>query len=121
MVLKLSICNMVHTYVVPTAQTNQTAKKMLQVWLALIGHHFSEVSFHSRMCSEHFINGQKTKDSIPEIFPWQRHSVITAMTNTDPHNVSSKITSQDTPQGTSRYSSSSRSHPYHHNIQHHHI
>ena len=76
--------------------TLPTTKKVLQVWLALIGRHFSEVSFHSRICSEHFINGQKIKDSIPEIFPWQRQSVITAMTNADPHNVSSKVTSQDT-------------------------
>ena len=101
---------MVHTCVVPGCHnrsnkpsckglkfyTLPTTKKVLQVWLALIGRHFSEVSFHSRICSEHFINGQKIKDSIPEIFPWQRQSVITAMTNADPHNVSSKVTSQDT-------------------------
>ena len=53
-----------------------TAKKVLQVWLSLIGRHLSEVSFHSRICSEHF-DGKKTKDSIPEIYPWQRSSAIT--------------------------------------------
>lgn len=50
--------------------TLPTTKKVLQVWLLLIDRCLSEVSFHSRICSKHFIKRQKIKDSIPEIFPW---------------------------------------------------
>jgi hypothetical protein len=107
---------MVHTCVVPGCHnrsnkpsckrlkfyTLPTTKKVLQLWLSLIGRHLTEVSFHSRICSEHFINGQKIKDSIPEIFPWQRHSVITVTTNAAPRSVS---TSQDTCTSSSQASS----------------
>ena len=55
--------------------TLPTTKKIRQVWLSLIGRRSSEVSFHSRICSEHFVNGKKTVDSIPELFPWQRQVV----------------------------------------------
>ena len=45
--------------------------------MAIVNRSSSEVSFHSRICSEHFIDRKKTKDNIPEIFPWQRSSAIT--------------------------------------------
>ena len=111
-VLKLLIYSMVHTCVVPGYHdrsnkpnckgvkfyTLSTTKKVLQLWLSLTGRRLSEVSFHSRICSEHFINGKKTKDSIPEIFPRQRHSAITTITNTGPNSASAsspQVASQD--------------------------
>ena len=56
--------------------TFPTTTKIRKVWLSLIIRCSSEVSFHhSRICSEHFIDGKKMKDNIPELFPWQGHAV----------------------------------------------
>ena len=62
-----------------------TTKKILQVWLLLIGRTLVEVSIHSRICSKYFIGGQKTKDSLPQIFPWQKHPANTECPSTSTH------------------------------------
>ena len=45
-------------------------KEILQTWLSLIGRRLTEISLHSRICSQHFLDGIR-KDSVPQIFPWQ--------------------------------------------------
>ena len=85
---------MVHTCIVPGCpnRSNKPKSKRLrfytlpsinkvkEIWLSLIGRSFTEVTLHSRICSEHFINGKKTKDSIPEIFPWQKRTTTSTTT-----------------------------------------
>ena len=44
-----------------------------------------EASFHSRLCSKHFIGGQKTRYSLPQIFPWQKHPANTECPSTSTH------------------------------------
>ena len=86
--------DMVHTCIVPGCpnRSNKPKSKRLrfytlpsinkvkEIWLSLIGRSFTEVTLHSRICSEHFINGKKTKDSIPEIFPWQKRTTTSTTT-----------------------------------------
>ena len=81
---------MVHSCIVPgcSSRSNKveckgikfftlpTTHKILEIWLLLIGRKSTEVSFHSRICSKHFIGGEKTKDSVPEIFPWQKRPTV---------------------------------------------
>ena len=75
---------MVHSCVVPgcNSRSNKSncknikfftlPKRSLKIWIALIGlHSISQVSVRSRICSKHFVNGKKMKNSIPELFPWQ--------------------------------------------------
>ena len=47
-------------------------------WLSLVGCRFSEISLHSRVCSQHFAGGIKKKNSVPQIFPWQKRSATTS-------------------------------------------
>jgi hypothetical protein len=63
-------CKRIKFYTVPKA------KKLLQTWLSLIGRRLSEISLHSRICSQHFIDG--IKDSVPQVFPWQKRSATTS-------------------------------------------
>ena len=64
---------------------------MLDTWLSLIGRRFSELSLHSRVCSVHFINGEKKKNSVPEIFPWQKYNTPSVQRTTthiqESHNI----------------------------------
>lgn len=53
-----------------------TDKDTLRTWFNLTGRCVTEISVHSRIRSEHFINGKKMKDSIPEIFPWHHNKSV---------------------------------------------
>ena len=102
---------MVHTCVVPGCHnrsnksnckglkfyTLPTAKKIREVWLSLVGRKCTEVTFHSRICSEHFVHGKKTKESIPEIFPWQKHTCTTTSTVRESHSTSLLATTSEFP------------------------
>ena len=99
---------MVHSCVVPgcNSRSNKaeckgikfynlpTTKKILQVWLLLIGRRLVEVNVHSRICSKHFIGGQKTKDSLPQIFSWQKCPANTECPSTSTHS-SPRLSSSD--------------------------
>ena len=50
-------------------------EQLLKTWLLLIGRQHNEVTIHSRVCSEHFVNGVKNNsDDLPQIFSWQRRT-----------------------------------------------
>ena len=55
--------------------------------LTNIGCRLSEVTFHSRICSEHFTNWKKTKDALPQIFPWQKRRATIETQPTSNHHL----------------------------------
>ena len=61
-------------------------KKLLQLWLDLMGRTLTEINVHSRICSLHFSkNGFKKFGSrLPEIFPWRQSTNVSAPSETPP-------------------------------------
>ena len=69
------------------------AKKLLQTWLSLIGRRLSEISLQSRICSQHFIDGIKNKDPVPQVFSWQKRSATTSTSMSKPTHAHVRILS----------------------------
>ena len=64
------VCKGIKFYVLPFKD-----EKLLERWLTLACRRREDVTVHSRICSVHFLHGNKKNNKdIPQIFPWQKYT-----------------------------------------------